>query len=338
MTVTIISAPPQSKQTATVDVSPGSDSPDSGVDFASLLLGQLQPVAPQKIADTRADDAEDKPDTGSVDAASILATLIPPSEPGRQAGDIAESSSNKDTALSALNAVDRSRSGASATEQAKQVSERNADAPAVLETQATSDKPAKLAAVAQASAETPLPAAKNTSEDVAPPPSSLSASHAMNHPNHAVANRDAPLAVNTPFHDQNWSTDFGQKIVWLASNDKQSAQITLNPPQMGPIEVSITVDKGNATASFVSPSSDVREAIETALPRLREMFANAGIQLGQTNVGAESFRQQASGGGADYGASRQGGGNVILAADSIGSASARAFGEQRGNSMVDLFA
>ncbi|MDP2878869.1 MAG: hypothetical protein Q8N74_05000, partial [Sulfuricella sp.] len=38
--------------------------------------------------------------------------------------------------------------------------------------------------------------------------------------------------------------------------------------------------------------SAVREAIETALPRLREMLADNGIMLGNVTVGSESFSQQ----------------------------------------------
>lgn len=147
---------------------------------------------------------------------------------------------------------------------------------------------------------------------------------------------DASLSVQTPVRDQNWASDFSQKIVWLASNDKQSAQITLNPAQMGPIEISLNVDKGNATASFVSVNADVREAIESALPRLREMFASAGIELGQTNVSAESFKQQAD--SESRGTARAGTDNAILAAESTGTVSVSAFATQRGNGMVDLFA
>jgi flagellar hook-length control protein FliK len=107
---------------------------------------------------------------------------------------------------------------------------------------------------------------------------------------------------------------------------------------MGPIEISLTMDKGNATASFVSANADVREAIESALPRLREMFASAGINLGQTNVGAESFQQQAANSDANRSPSQWMSDNAILAADLAGSLPVRAFATQQGNRMVDIFA
>ena len=58
----------------------------------------------------------------------------------------------------------------------------------------------------------------------------------------------------------------------------------------------MNIDKGHATAAFVSANAEVRDALESALPRLREMFASAGIALGQTSVSAESFSQQAGDG------------------------------------------
>ncbi|HNH52194.1 MAG TPA: flagellar hook-length control protein FliK, partial [Nitrosomonas sp.] len=48
------------------------------------------------------------------------------------------------------------------------------------------------------------------------------------------------------------------------------------------------------SAQFTSPHLAVREAIESALPRLREMMAENGITLGNTTVGAETSQQHAN--------------------------------------------
>ncbi len=103
------------------------------------------------------------------------------------------------------------------------------------------------------------------------------------------------MHIETPLKNQAWPAEFGQKIVWMTTQDKQSAQITLNPPQLGPIEISLNVKNDQATAVFVSANAEVRAVIESAMPRLREMLEGAGVQLGQTNVSAESFRQSADG-------------------------------------------
>jgi len=145
-------------------------------------------------------------------------------------------------------------------------------------------------------------------------------------------------AIQTPVRSSGWNNDFGQKIVWLASNDKQSAQITLNPEQMGPIEVSLSVDKGNVSASFTSANAEVREAIETALPRLREMFASAGIELGQANVSAESFRQPTPERDNQGRPSSGAGGTGILAPATAAPAQTGGRTVMQGNGLVDTFA
>lgn len=151
------------------------------------------------------------------------------------------------------------------------------------------------------------------------------------------------LNVATPVRDPAWASELGQKVVWLASQDKQSAQITLNPPQLGPIEISLNLKNDQATAVFTSPHAEVRNAIENALPSLREALAGVGVQLGQADVNSQSFRQPATeqqqqqqqnrpsyGAGGDAGA---GAATSRMAGVSSGTATLR-----RGNGLVDTFA
>lgn len=98
--------------------------------------------------------------------------------------------------------------------------------------------------------------------------------------------------VPTPLHEAGWGDDFGQRLIWMARNDLQTAQLSINPGNLGPIEVTLNLGSEQATAVFSSPFSDVRESLEAALPRLREMLAGAGIELGQAQVSAQSRREQ----------------------------------------------
>lgn len=111
----------------------------------------------------------------------------------------------------------------------------------------------------------------------------------------SAANRPAgpELPVQTPVGAQGWDADVGNRLVWMAGRQESRAELVLTPPQMGRIEVSLTVSGDQATATFVSASPAVREALENALPRLREILAEAGVALGQTQVGSESAGQQA---------------------------------------------
>jgi len=141
-----------------------------------------------------------------------------------------------------------------------------------------------------------------------------------------------------PLHDPAWSSDFGQKLLWFAGNDRQAAQLTLNPPQLGTIEVSLQLDKNSAQAHFAAASPEVRSAIESAVPRLREMLASAGVELGQVSVGSESFRQQPDGERQAAQRPRIGSDQAILGIGSAGGLPGAMTITRHGSSLVDTFA
>lgn len=94
-----------------------------------------------------------------------------------------------------------------------------------------------------------------------------------------------------------WDQALGQKIVWMAAGSQQSASLTLNPPDLGPLQVVLHVSNDQANATFISAQPEVRQALEAALPKLREMLGDAGIQLGQSTVSAGTPNQHGASGG-----------------------------------------
>lgn len=143
------------------------------------------------------------------------------------------------------------------------------------------------------------------------------------------------LSVRTPMQAANWAADFSQKVVWLVGRESQSAQMILNPPQLGAVEVRLTLTGSEAGAQFFSPHQGVREAIEAAIPRLRDMMAEAGLSLGQASVSPESFRD-ARANGEDAGRSATGSpeGDAEEAALAVGlSPASRVMGQ----GLVDLY-
>ncbi len=333
MSVTIVSPLPNLKQTVAanntatkVDVS---DSTVADQDFASLLQGQMAPVLPTTLPESTVQTDLPVADATPTDAAALLAALgFVPLEQGRTGTtQVTDAMKTLQTAVSAVQIP----KGEGKTESVM-------TEPVLTETPAADDKPAKFAAPSLVVPNAETVKIKSALAETLPNTTSALSTNTPTNANIPSVNREVSLSVPTPVRDQGWAGDFGQKIVWLASNDKQSAQITLNPPQMGPIEISLNLEKGSASASFVSANSEVRAALESALPKLREMFASAGIELGQTNVSAESFRQQAESGDGNRSSSQWRSDNAILDADSAASLSARAFSEQRGSGLVDIFA
>lgn len=114
----------------------------------------------------------------------------------------------------------------------------------------------------------------------------------------------AQLRMNTPLTDRSWGEDLGQKIVWMVASGAQTAELHLNPPLLGPLDVVISVSGDQAAALFASPHASVRLAVEQALPKLREMLADNGITLGNATVGDQLPENRQS--GPEYGRQNRG--------------------------------
>jgi flagellar hook-length control protein FliK len=89
-----------------------------------------------------------------------------------------------------------------------------------------------------------------------------------------------------------WDQAISQKVMWMVGAGEQSATLTLNPPDLGPLQVVISVHDDQADATFISDNADVRQALQDGLEHLREKMESSGIQLGQANVNAGQQSQQ----------------------------------------------
>ncbi|WP_455235226.1 flagellar hook-length control protein FliK [Thiogranum longum] len=100
------------------------------------------------------------------------------------------------------------------------------------------------------------------------------------------------LSVDTPLQQAEWAQAFGERIRWMVSNKLQGAQIRLNPAHLGPMEVRIQMQNDQATIQFSSAHAVVRDALEAALPRLRDMLDASGVELVDVDVSGQSFAEQ----------------------------------------------
>jgi len=94
-----------------------------------------------------------------------------------------------------------------------------------------------------------------------------------------------------------WNQALGQKITLMVGATQQTATLSLNPPDLGPLQVVLNIHKDSADATFIAAQPEVRQALEAALPRLREMMNEAGVQLGQANVSSNMPDQNNAQGG-----------------------------------------
>ncbi|MCL1824762.1 MAG: flagellar hook-length control protein FliK [Betaproteobacteria bacterium] len=81
-----------------------------------------------------------------------------------------------------------------------------------------------------------------------------------------------------------WAEEVGNRVMWMLGRAESRAELILTPPLLGKVEVSIHLNGDQGTAQFLASSQSAREALEQAMPRLRELLAQAGISLGEASV------------------------------------------------------
>jgi flagellar hook-length control protein FliK len=110
---------------------------------------------------------------------------------------------------------------------------------------------------------------------------------ANQHVQHAIAR-----PVHTPVGSSAWADEIGTRVVMMTESGNHTASLKLSPEHLGPLEINITVRDEKASVWFGAAHADTRAAIETALPRLREMFEAQGLSLADAGVFREPPREQ----------------------------------------------
>ena len=106
-----------------------------------------------------------------------------------------------------------------------------------------------------------------------------------------TAETAASTHITQPFGSTGWDKAVGQKVLWMVGESIHSAELSLNPPDLGPLQVVLKVTNEHASASFMSSQPEVREALESSMPKLRQMMVDAGIQLASVSVGTQTSNQ-----------------------------------------------
>ncbi len=155
-----------------------------------------------------------------------------------------------------------------------------------------------------------------------------------------------PLVPGAPVSMQQgvWTEDVVDKVMWMSSQNLKSADIQLDPPDLGRLEVRINMAQDAATqVTFASPHMAVRDAVTESMHRLREMFTQQGMTM-DVNVSDQSLNrgwagqnggdgQQSRGGSSNSGF---GGGDEEI---SVGTSEIRSNGAVTGGrGLVDYYA
>ena len=114
----------------------------------------------------------------------------------------------------------------------------------------------------------------------------------------AVPKTANALPVNQPLamHQSGWSEEVVNRVMYLSSANLKSADIQLEPAELGRLDIRVNLSPDQAAqVNFVSAHAGVREALDSQMHRLREMFAQQGMGQVDVNVSDQSRNWQGQG-------------------------------------------
>ncbi|WP_324016348.1 flagellar hook-length control protein FliK [Aeromonas hydrophila] len=122
----------------------------------------------------------------------------------------------------------------------------------------------------------------------------------------AAARREPANLPHLKLADPEAPAQLHQKVNLMLADKLQQAEIQLDPLGLGKMKIQIQMGADSqANVHFVVQHGQTREMLEQAMPRLRDMLAGQGIQLGQTLV-QQQPQQQSQGQSAFAGQGQQG--------------------------------
>jgi flagellar hook-length control protein FliK len=122
--------------------------------------------------------------------------------------------------------------------------------------------------------------------------------------NTANASAGAPdslsLSLPTPVNSPEFRADLSMQVSLLARDGVQTAELHLNPAEMGPVSIQIVMEGNQARVDFGADVAATRAAIEAGMPELASALLDAGFTLAGGGVS-----QHAKGQGQPDGEHRQ---------------------------------
>ena len=112
-------------------------------------------------------------------------------------------------------------------------------------------------------------------------------------PSDKVSTNVAVLDKALPIFSERFADALGAQSLSLAKNGSMSAELRLDPPDLGPLDIQIDQDGLETKLHFIVHQSQTKEHVEAALHRLRDIFESGGLKL--TDVTVEHRQAQSQG-------------------------------------------
>ncbi|WP_397596485.1 flagellar hook-length control protein FliK [Silanimonas sp.] len=107
----------------------------------------------------------------------------------------------------------------------------------------------------------------------------------------------AAFPAPVPLPSPRFAEEVGARLQWIAEQQGGEATLRISPDGLGPVEIRLKLDGDRVELGFTATQQDTRQALQDALPKLREMLAQQGLQLGHADVGqkhAQSSNEDAA--------------------------------------------
>ncbi|MCY9872003.1 flagellar hook-length control protein FliK [Vibrio barjaei] len=104
----------------------------------------------------------------------------------------------------------------------------------------------------------------------------------------APANVQSPLVLTK----ENASDQVAERVQMMMAKNLKHVDIRLDPPDLGRMQIRMSLNNDSATVHFTVQNQQTRDMVDQAMPRLREMLSQQGIQLADSSVQQQSQGQQ----------------------------------------------
>ncbi|EKO3574806.1 flagellar hook-length control protein FliK [Vibrio metschnikovii] len=118
--------------------------------------------------------------------------------------------------------------------------------------------------------------------------SGVSSSTPLRHEATPIQAQPLPLMLNKGLV----ADEMAERIQMMMSKNLKNIDIRLDPPELGRLHIRMNMHADGASIQFTVTNAQARDALEGAMPRLREMLAQQGVQLADTSVQQQSSGQQ----------------------------------------------
>jgi flagellar hook-length control protein FliK len=96
-----------------------------------------------------------------------------------------------------------------------------------------------------------------------------------------------------------WHDALAGRIHWLIDHDVGEARIRLSPPELGALDVKVSVIDDKTYVQLAASSSLARDELTQSLPRLRDLLSSSGLDLAGATVSDGRHERSAYGAGTE---------------------------------------